>query len=178
MDWSTKRQLWDLDISINGQKTLLQAHFIIGGTGFFDYNNPRATTIPGLENFKGTVAHPQFWPGDLDYTDKNVVIVGSGATAITILPIVAQKASQTTMLQRSPTYIMSMSMHSTLDTWIRRLFPGYLGYRIIAWRFTILAWLFFYFSQFFPNAARKALENATTAELPSGMKYDPDFKPS
>ncbi|PIA90681.1 FAD-containing monooxygenase EthA [Cercospora beticola] len=177
MDWSSKRQLWSLDVTVNGEKKVLQAHFIIGGTGFFDYNNPRATTIPGLEKFKGAIAHPQFWPEDLDYTNKKVVIIGSGATAITILPIVAKKASHTTMLQRSPTYIMSMSMHSTLDTWIRRLFPGHLGYRIIAWRFTILAWLFFYFSQFFPNAARKALEKATTKELPDGMKYDPDFKP-
>lgn len=178
MDWSSKRQIWSLDVDVKGEKQVLQAQFIIGGTGFFDYKNPRSATIPGLDVFKGKVAHPQFWPANLDYTNKKVIVIGSGATAVTITPVIAQKASSTIMLQRSPTYIMSMAMQSTLDDFIRRWLPPNLAYRIIAWRFTLMAWLFFYWCQFFPRAARKALEAMTTKELPPGVKYDPDFKPS
>lgn len=178
LDWSSKQQIWNVDVRVDGQKQILRAHQVIAGTGFFDYRNPRATTIPGLDRFKGTVAHPQFWSEKLDYTDKKVLVIGSGATAVTMMPVIAQKAQSTIMLQRSPTYIMSLAMQSDLDDWIRWLFPKRLAYSIIAWRFTLLAWLFFYFSRIFPNAARKALEKMTTEELPKGMKYDPDFKPS
>ncbi|KAI5358913.1 putative flavin monooxygenase, FAD/NAD(P)-binding domain superfamily [Septoria linicola] len=144
MNWSSRRQTWDVETSVNEKvKHTLQGKFIIGGTGFFDYKTPRAASIPGLSTFQGPVLHPQFWPNDVNYTYKNVLIFGSGAIAITMLPAIAKQAHTSTMLQRSPTYIMSMSMHSLLDDFIRRwIKPEHLADRIIAWRFTILAWLF------------------------------------
>lgn len=177
LDWSTSQQTWKLNVNVNGTDDVLEGKFVVAGTGFFDYKTPRATTIPGIDRFKGPVVHPQFWSEEIDYSDKTVVVIGSGATAVTMVPIIAQKAASTIMLQRSPTYIMSIPMRSGVDTFVRRVFPTNIAYRIIAWRFTILAWLFFYFTQFFPNAAKKVLEGETTKELPKGMKYDPNFKP-
>ncbi|GFG28046.1 monooxygenase [Aspergillus udagawae] len=111
MDWSTHQKLWSLHASTDNSTAavILQARFVMMGTGYYDYHEPLKTEIPGIEQFQGTVIHPQFWPSDVDYVNKNVVIVGSGATAITLLPSLADKASSVTMLQRSPSYVMSVS---------------------------------------------------------------------
>lgn len=175
LDWSSADQAWTLNTE--GADDALKAKFVISGTGFFDYKSPRATSMPGIDRFRGPVVHPQFWSEKIDYENKNVVVIGSGATAVTMVPVIAQKAASTIMLQRSPTYIMSIPMNSGIDNFIRRMFPTRIAYRIIAWRFTIMAWLFFYFTRFFPNAAKKVLESETTKVLPAGMNYTPNFKP-
>lgn len=177
-DWQSTKQVWNVHVRVSGMDKIIRARFVIAGTGFFDYQNARATTVPGIQRFKGVVAHPQFWSEKIDYTDKTVVIIGSGATAVTIFPVVAQKARKTIMLQRSPTYIMSMAMQSSLDSWLRRMLPMRLAYAIIAWRFTLMAWLFFYFTQFFPNAAKGVLKSLTMKDLPKGATYEPNYQPS
>jgi cation diffusion facilitator CzcD-associated flavoprotein CzcO len=78
-DWSTDEQNWNLSVESNGEEKSYKARFIIFSTGYYDYNEPLKTTLPGIENFKGTRIHPQFWPEDLDYTEKKTVIIGSGA---------------------------------------------------------------------------------------------------
>lgn len=176
-DWQTSKEVWYVHVRADGVDKIMQAKFVIAGTGFFDYRNPRATNIPGIQRFKGVVAHPQFWSEKIDYIDKTVVIIGSGATAVTIFPVVAQKARKTIMVQRSPTYIMSMAMRSGRDDWLRRMLPTRLVYAVIAWRFTIMAWLFFYFTRLFPNAAKTVLRNLTEKDLPKGMTYKPNYQP-
>ena len=96
------------------------------GTGYYDYNEPLDATIPGIDNFKGQVVHPQFWPRDLDYTGKKMVIIGSGATAVTILPVLAEKAAKVTMLQRSPTYIKALPLEDPIGNLMPAL-PAQLG---------------------------------------------------
>lgn len=115
-------QKWRLDIS-TGEAETLYANFLIMGTGYYDYEQPLSATIPGLDSFQGEVVHPQFWPPDLDYINRRIVIIGSGATAITLLPSLADRAAHVTMLQRSPSYIVKQELVSGLDNSIRSFFP-------------------------------------------------------
>jgi len=103
--WSSDSQQWSLEVDSESQKKIITAKFIILGTGYYDYNEPLQAVIPGIDNFEGIVIHPQFWPEDLDYTGKRIVVIGSGATAVTLIPNLAEKAAKVTMLQRSPSYV-------------------------------------------------------------------------
>lgn len=177
-DWSTKDQRWNLIVDSNGVEKEYSARFIIFGTGYYDYKEPLKASIPGIENFKGQVIHPQFWPEDLDYTGKRIVIIGSGATAITLLPNLVDKAAHVTMLQRSPTYIMALPAVDPLGDWIRKWFPTRWAHTLVRWKFLILPFIFFSICRKWPNAGRKTIRKNQEAYLPKDTKYDPDFNPS
>lgn len=147
-------------------------------TGYYDYSKPLEVDIPGMQDFEGTVIHPQFWPSDLDYSDKNIVIIGSGATAITILPSVAEKAAHVTMLQRSPSYVMSISNQGTFEVITRKLLPGRAANSIIRFRWILISFMMVSFCRRFPNAARKLFLRTTAKQLPEGMPMEPNFTPS
>jgi cation diffusion facilitator CzcD-associated flavoprotein CzcO len=99
-EWSSTDLSWTVHVDANGEMQRLRGRFLIFGTGYYDYDTPLQTVIPGLQNFKGQIVHPQFWPEDLDYSSKEVAIIGSGATAVTIHPVIAKTAKQTTIIQR------------------------------------------------------------------------------
>ncbi|KAF9880250.1 hypothetical protein CkaCkLH20_02204 [Colletotrichum karsti] len=178
-DWSSAESLWKIQATVGGEKVkTFRARFIVLGTGYYDYDQPLAAEIPGIRNFSGQVVHPQFWPEDLDYRNKNVVIIGSGATAVTLLPNIATDASRTTMLQRSPTYITGLP---TQKTFISRLMlsvlPRSISSRIFRVQFMLLGYLLYYYCQMFPKSARRALLGRAAKELPPGMPIDPNFSP-
>lgn len=178
-NYSTDRQRWALDVDNNGAKKHFHAKFVLFCTGYYDYNNALPSHIPGIDKFQGQVIHPQFWPKDLDYQGKNICIVGSGATAITLLPNLAKGgAAHVTMLQRSPTYIVALPQAGGLSHWARKLLPANWAYKFIRMQFLILPFLFFKFCKTFPVAARKQLEKGARKLLPKGYPMDPDFKPS
>ncbi|KID81793.1 Flavin monooxygenase-like protein [Metarhizium guizhouense ARSEF 977] len=176
--WSTVAKGWSLDITVQGNtRTTLRSCYLALASGYYDYEEPLKTEIPGLNSFNGTVIHPQFWPRDFDYANKSLVIIGSGATAITLLPSLAKKAGRVTMLQRSPTYIASMPSESLIQKITKAIFPSFLAYRIIR-----LQWIFFIlfvvrFCRTFPRLSRLLLLLRTKAELPSGMPLAPNFTP-
>ncbi|OCK85368.1 monooxygenase flavin-binding family protein-like protein [Lepidopterella palustris CBS 459.81] len=176
MNWLSDEQTWRLEVDVNGEKKYFYGRFVILGTGYYNYQQPLPAVIPGLENFKGTVVHPQFWPEDLDYTDKKMVVIGSGATAITLLPSLAEKASRVTMLQRSPSYVMSVPQES--DTWAHRWLPSWLLLKLTRIQFLIISYMFFNFCRTFPNAAKWVLRSATVKQLPANIPHDPHFKPT
>lgn len=174
-DWSSNENLWSLSVEHEGKVNTMAARFIIFSTGYYDYNQPLHSPIPGLENFSGQRIHPQFWPEDLDYTDKNVAIVGSGATAVTLLPKMAEKARKCTMVQRSPTYILSLpnrqrSLLSYIlpDSWYRKM-------QRVQW--IVVSRIFFLFCQSFPWLARLILRLHTKAQLPKHIPWNPHFNP-
>lgn len=107
MKWSSKTQRWTLIVDHEGLRKEFITRFVFLGVGYYDYQIPRKTTIPGIENFKGKVLHPQFWPDKYDYTGQKIVVIGSGATAVSLVPSLAKKSS-VTLVQRSPTYIRSI----------------------------------------------------------------------
>ncbi|KAL5365931.1 flavin-binding monooxygenase [Aspergillus floccosus] len=163
---STALRRWELNVDANGGYHVpLQARFLVLGTGYYDYKEGLEPDIPGLSsNFTGTIAHPQFWPEDLDYADKRVVIIGSGATAIELLPNIAKKAAHVTMLQRSPTYIMSMN-NETGGSWRHKLLPRSWSFQIDRWIF-MWAIILYNFCRLFPERPRKSLQGAVAKQLP------------
>lgn len=185
--WSSEKQCWTLQVERRAEegaekveKKTYTARFVILATGYYDYEEPLSADIAGIDNYKGTIVHPQFWPSDLDYKGKDIVIIGSGATAVTLLPSLAEKgAGHVTMLQRSPSYILSIPNPTARDSqWLYRLLPTWMYLKIQRWKFILQAALLFNFCQAFPNAAKKMVRKATIAQLPKTMPLDPNFNPT
>jgi cation diffusion facilitator CzcD-associated flavoprotein CzcO len=176
-EWSSSDHAWTLVVEDGGGCNLrIRTSFLILGTGYYDYKTPLKAQIPGLDNFNGQVIHPQFWPEDLNYKDKEIVIIGSGATAITLLPNLAGKAKKVTMLQRSPGYIMSID-NATGQSWLHRMLPASWSFRLTRWRFILMTLCTFYWCRAFPRAARTKLQQAAGAQLPAHVPIDPHFTP-
>ncbi|KAF9893481.1 hypothetical protein FE257_010793 [Aspergillus nanangensis] len=175
-DWSTADNTWSLAVNAGGVSKTVTARFVIFGTGYYDYKQPLQAKIPGLNTFQGQVVHPQFWPETLDYKNKKIVIIGSGATAITLLPNLADEAAHVTMLQRSPTYIYSVPNAKTHGR-LSYLLPTsiYHHFQRALWIFRQR--MFFLFCQRFPSAATWLLRRGLEKELPAHISYDPHFKP-
>ncbi|KAL3471224.1 hypothetical protein BJX99DRAFT_266954 [Aspergillus californicus] len=176
-DWSSADNTWSLSVenTADEQMRAISARFVIFGTGYYDYHTPLETNIMGLDQFGGQVVHPQFWPEDLDYSDKRIVIIGSGATAVTLLPNLVKKAQHVTMLQRSPTYILPLPNRSRpLLSWI---FPASIARRLIRISWIVTARMFFLFCQAFPLLARFVMRMSTKRQLPKNVPWDPHFKP-
>lgn len=128
-DWRDEEQRWRLDVDVTQggetQRAVYWTKWLILGTGYYSYEKPLAAKIPGLDSFQGKVVHPQFWPKELQYKDKKIVVIGSGATAVTLLPaLVDGGAGMVTQLQRSPSYIMSVPQAKPEDAgWFQRMLP-------------------------------------------------------
>ena len=179
--WTDDEKVWTLDVTVNGsEKKKLRSRFFLMCTGYYDYDTPLQTTIPGIDSFKGPVVHPQFWPRDLDYEDKNVVIIGSGATAVTLLPSMAKTASHVTMLQRSPSYLLSTPSEDGLEKLIRRYCNEYWQHRLIRFKWLVIPFLLVNFCHFFPTLGRKLFRSAIAPQLPPTMSMDhfsPKYNP-
>lgn len=178
-NWISKDSCWELSANVNGAEkpVTIRSRFIYLATGYYNYDQPRQTEIPGLSNFKGKVIHPQFWPEDYDYTRKEMVVIGSGATAITIVPAVADTVKHVTMLQRSPTYVFPLAQHSLFTTILFALVPRYFARMI-----NRAVWIFQTFAMIkicnnFPNVARKFIRYKNDQLLPPSTPSDPHFTP-
>jgi cation diffusion facilitator CzcD-associated flavoprotein CzcO len=180
--WRSREQSWTLEVeeTLAGgavRKKAFRAKFVVLGTGYYDYDTPLETTIPGLDKFKGRILHPQFWPPDLEYENKKIAVIGSGATAITLIPALAEKAAKVTMVQRSPGYVVSIPNRVAPKKWWERILPAWLQHRI-----TRLRYLWGGFSQrrFLSDGekTRKFLAHVTQLQLPKHIPYDPHFKPA
>lgn len=178
MSWSTTSKTWSLEVTKDERDIeTLCTRFVLLGTGYYDYHTPLETKIPGIENFQGQVIHPQFWPTDFDCRDKKVVIVGSGATAITLLPSIAQTSSHVTMPQRSPSYILSIPSEDTLEKAIRLLCPRPLARKLIRLKWIVGPLVLVSFCRRMPRLARWILLHITSKQLPQGTPLAPDFTP-
>ncbi|KAI1129262.1 FAD/NAD(P)-binding domain-containing protein [Nemania abortiva] len=178
-DWDSAKQRWVCQVNAEDKEkpVVFTSRFILLGTGYYDYETPLQTVIPGLENFKGKVIHPQFWPEDYDYTGKDVVVIGSGATAITIVPSITDKAKRATMLQRSPGYIGSVPSSTFLTRLLFAILPQTMALKITRIRWLIDNYLLNLYCKAFPESAKKAIKKATIQQLPPNIKWDPHFKP-
>ena len=176
--WSTDQQSWSLAVDANGTPKTFKSRFLLLCTGYYDYKQPLPALIPGIENFKGNVVHPQFWPEALDYKNREIVVIGSGATAITLLPALAKDAKHVTMLQRSPSYILSQPAEDGLEKAIRAIFPVSIAHKLIRVKWLVIPYLFISFCTWFPNAARNMVRKAAKTQLPPSMELDPNFNPT
>ncbi|GAW24532.1 hypothetical protein ANO14919_141190 [Xylariales sp. No.14919] len=178
-NWDSTEQGWVFQVSVAGKEKpdIYRSRFALLGTGYYDYETPLQTVIPGIENFKGKVIHPQFWPKDYDYTGKDVVIIGSGATAVTILPSITDKAKRATMLQRSPGYIFSLPSSSFLTRLMFAILPATIAHRLNRILWLCSSYLSTWACRGFPWLAKKYIKNVTIRQLPPHIKWDPNFKP-
>jgi len=178
--WSTKEGLWTIniqDVKENTTRTMT-TRFLLFASGYYDYNEGYYPNLTGMENFKGQIIKPQFWPEDLDYKGKKVVIVGSGATAVTLLPNMAKEAAHVTLLQRSPSYFVTLPSVDPFATIVRKIMPAFLATIILRLQNQAKSSFFFYMCRLFPNALRKILRFAVKRELPPHIPLDPHFSPN
>jgi monooxygenase len=136
-----------------------------------------AAKFPGMERFPGRIVHPQHWPEDLDYAGKQVVVIGSGATAVTLVPAMAQRAALVTMLQRSPSYVLSLPARDPVADRLRRVLPAKVAYWLIRWKNVLLAMLIFQISRRQPQRMKALIRKGLKKRLPEGYDTDTHFSP-
>ena len=135
----------------------MTCNFLWSCAGYYRYSAGYTPEFPNVDRFQGRVVHPQAWPEDLDYAGKRVVIIGSGATAVTLMPSLAKTAEHVTMLQRSPTYIISMPERDPLANWLRGVLPAAWAHRISRWKNIAFMIYIYQLSRRFPNFMKTAL---------------------
>jgi cation diffusion facilitator CzcD-associated flavoprotein CzcO len=177
-DWSSAEARWTVE-ALQGEQTVrFTCSFLLTCTGYYRYDEGFTPTFPGRERFGGEVVHPQHWPEDLDYAGKRVVVIGSGATAVTLLPSMADDAAHVTMLQRSPSYVMSLPSRDPIADTLRRRLPAKLAYGAVRWKNVATTTLFYQASRRFPGRIRKLLRKGAVSQLPEGFDVDTHFNPS
>ena len=176
-DWDSETDTWTVHVSENGTPKQYRSRFVFFGSGYYNYDEPYSPDFPGLENFTGTVVHAQHWPDDLDYTGKKVVVIGSGATAVSLVPALARKAGHVTMLQRSPGYLFSMPRVNRFYALLRSVMPNKASYTIIRSMALVFEKLLWVIARTFPNTIRKFVRWQNVSRLPAGYPVDVDFKP-
>ncbi|MBE8517769.1 NAD(P)/FAD-dependent oxidoreductase [Amycolatopsis sp. H6(2020)] len=175
--WSTEDARWTVEAEHDGKPVEFTAKFLYLCSGYYDYAAGHTPEFPGLGNFGGTVVHPQHWPEDLDYAGKKVVVIGSGATAVTLVPAMTDRAAHVTMLQRSPTYILSLPSEDALANRLRGLLGPRLAYPIARWKNVAVSTVIYQLSRRRPGVAKRLIRKATAKQLPPGFAVDTHFKP-
>jgi cation diffusion facilitator CzcD-associated flavoprotein CzcO len=179
-DWSSEDCAWTVaaERTETGETVELTCGFLFMCSGYYRYDQGFTPVLPGLENFEGEVIHPQHWPEDLDYAGKRVVVIGSGATAMTLVPAMAEDAAQVTMLQRSPTYVVTMPAEDAIANKLRSILPAKAAYTIVRWKNVTLQGLSYRLSRKRPGLMKKLLRRGLVRVLPEGYDIDRHFKPS
>lgn len=177
--WSSKEALWRLEVEVGGAQNIrmLTCRFLFFCSGYYDYDQGYLPHFDGYGDFAGTAVHPQFWPEDLDYTGKTVVIIGSGATAVTLAPALAQKAQHVTMLQRTPSYLVSQPSVDPFASALRKILPHTLAHRLARWQRIIAGSAFFKLARRFPGFVKKQISNGIRKELGDAPQIHQHFQP-
>jgi monooxygenase len=179
-EWSTPAKQWTVyaERTDTGEAVTFTCGFLFGCSGYYRYDQGYTPEFPGIENFGGEVVHPQFWGDDVDHAGKRVVVIGSGATAVTVVPAMAQDAQHVTMLQRSPSYVLSLPADDPIAKFLNLILPSKLAYSIVRWKNVLITMGIFQLSRRRPSAMKKLIRNALQKQLPDGYDIDAHFKPS
>jgi monooxygenase len=178
-EWSSAEERWLVEVERGdtGESEKISCGFLFTCSGYYRYEGGYTPDFNGTERFAGPIVHPQHWPEDLDYTGKRVVVIGSGATAVTLVPAMAESAEHVTMLQRSPSYVVSLPARDPLADLVRRVLPPKLAYSIVRWKNVIVTTLFFQLSRRRPRLIKAWIRKGVEKELPPGYDVDTHFKP-
>lgn len=176
-EWRDRDGFWRLDVDADGARKTLAATWVVACTGYYSYDRALDAVIPGIDSFAGVVAHPQWWPRDLDYAGKRVVVIGSGATAFTMIPAMADAVASITMLQRSPSYAVSMPTRSLVDRLLRLLLPAAWAHRLCWCKDLLFEMAVTQFLLSFPALGRLILFRKLRAELPPDVDMATHFNP-
>ena len=168
--WSTPDARWTVEIEHGGERLFLSCSFLWMCSGYYRYEAGYLPEFPGIDGFKGRVVHPQHWPQDLDYAGKKVVVIGSGATAVTVVPSMAETAEHVTMLQRSPTYVVARPAQDPIANKLRRRLPLKLAYMLTRWKNVLLGMYFYQLCKRKPEKVKSLIVGGVRQML--GPDYD------
>ncbi|MFL6061150.1 MAG: flavin-containing monooxygenase [Marmoricola sp.] len=181
-NWSSENQQWTVTVedrsSSRKTKRTLTCSFLYACSGYYDYDQGHEPVFPGIDDFEGLVVKPQFWPEQLDYTGKKVVIIGSGATAVTLVPSMSEDAGHVTMLQRSPTWIGVVPQKDKLADTLRATLPAQMAHRIVRTKNIAYQMGVYQFCQRAPKVASKVLLGMTTKALKDEAMVKEHFTPT
>ena len=179
-NWSSADQAWTVtsENTVTGAQEKTTCRFLFMCGGYYSYDKGYRPDFPGEEAFRGQIIHPQHWPENLDYAGKKVVVIGSGATAMTLVPSMADKAAHVTMLQRSPTYVVSRPAVDGLANFLRKVLPDQWAYNLIRWRNVAFQQFFFRQTRKNPQKARERLLGMVREELGPDYEVEKHFTPS
>jgi cation diffusion facilitator CzcD-associated flavoprotein CzcO len=178
--WSSRVARWTVTIvdCKTGEESSLTCSFLWTCTGYYRYDRGYTPDFPGFERYQGQVVHPQKWTNDIDYAGKRVVVIGSGATAVTLVPAMAGDADHVTMLQRSPSYIFSVPPEDPIAAWLKRKLPLERALPLVRWKNVLFGIGLYQYCQKFPRRARKFLMNQVRKQVGDSVDVDTHFNPS
>jgi cation diffusion facilitator CzcD-associated flavoprotein CzcO len=166
-----------VEVEHDGETVNFTAGLVWSCRGYYDYEHGHEPELAGAADFDGPIVHPQHWPADLDYAGKDVVVIGSGATAVTLVPAMARTAAHVTMLQRSPTYVMSLPQRDPFAARARRWLPDRLAHRVVRWKSILVTAFFYRLSRRRPETVKRLVRKQNVALLPEGYDVDTHFTP-
>ncbi|MGD0524386.1 MAG: NAD(P)/FAD-dependent oxidoreductase [Polyangiaceae bacterium] len=181
--WSSRDAKWTVEArdTASGETTTTTCRFLFVCTGYYDYEGGYTPELAGRERFRGRIVHPQKWTPDVDYEGKRVVVIGSGATAVTLVPELAKRAAHVTMLQRSPTYIVSVPEKDRIADWMRARLPIESAYALTRWKNVAFGITTFAYCRRFPEHAKNVLvgrvRKAVRDAADVGTHFTPSYKP-
>jgi len=173
-DWSAAAARWTVRTDRDSEYT---CSFLYVCTGYYRYSSGYEVDFPGMSDFAGTLVHPQHWPADLDYRGKRVVVIGSGATAVTLVPAMAEQVAHVTMVQRSPSYLIALPTREGATQRLRKVMSERAASRVVRGRNVLLTWGLFQVSRRWPDRMAKVLRTGVERQLPADVPVDPHFVP-
>jgi cation diffusion facilitator CzcD-associated flavoprotein CzcO len=178
-EWSSSEARWLVVAEVGPERTQLRytCNFLYACTGYYDYASGYSPEFPGRDRFRGRIVHPQAWPDDLDYEGKKVVVIGSGATAITLVPAMAEKAGHVTMLQRSPTYVVALPARDAIADALRRVLPDRVAYAATRWKNVVRGIFYYGLARRRPALTKRLIRGAALRALGPGYDVDTHFTP-
>lgn len=176
-EWSSEDARWTVTAENDGVQRRFVCKFLEMATGYYNYQHGYQPEFKGADRFQGKIIHPQFWPEDYDYSDKRIAVIGSGATAMTLVPALANKAAHVTMVQRSPTWVVSMPAEDRFANWLRRHLPSWLSYDITRFRKIAFQQYFFRMCRTQPEKVKQRLLGLIREQLGPDYDIEKDFTP-
>ena len=179
MDFDTSRDVWTLTITDprDGATRTLETRFVLSCAGYYRYDRGHEPHFEGREEFAGDIIHPQLWPEDLDYAGKRIAVIGSGATAVTLVPELAKTAAHVVQVQRTPSYVASIPSRDPINTLTRRILPSELNYRFNRWKNITIFQRIYRRAQAQPDKARAKMRKLTVKALGKDYPVDVHFNP-
>ncbi|WP_336820066.1 flavin-containing monooxygenase [Gordonia sp. MMO-8] len=181
MNWSEADQLWNVTVrrndSTDDDTFNVQARWVFAGTGYYNYDEGFTPEFPGSETFAGQIIHPQHWPEDLDYKGKKVIVIGSGATAVTLVPSMQADAAHVTMLQRTPTYVIPLPREDAVSNALKKVLGADRGYALSRQKNIVQQKVVYNLCQRYPRPARAIIRATNKALLPRDFDIDTHFNP-
>ena len=177
-NWNTKESIWELEVKEEENLKKITCNFLFLCGGYYSYTKPHMPHFKNQEKFNGQIIHPQFWNEKIDYQNKKIAVIGSGATAVTIVPEIAKKAEHVAMIQRSPTYVVSRPSEDAINKFLRKFLPVKLTYFLIRWKNILFQSWTFFIAKKYPEATKNRILDMIRDELGADYDVEKHFTPS